>query len=87
MCLLALVAGMKYIHLHNGLVQVNGMKHIHLHNGPVEVNDFKGRHNKKGPENERYDKTTHTLDLCSIPITHPDINIELEWQVVTDLTR
>jgi hypothetical protein len=47
MCLLALVAGMKYIHLHNDLVQVNGIKHIQLHISPVKVNDFNGRSNKK----------------------------------------
>ncbi len=47
MCLLALVAGMKYIHLHNGFDQVHGMKRIQLHNGPVKVNDFNGRSNKK----------------------------------------
>jgi hypothetical protein len=86
MCLLALVASTKYIHLHNGLVQVNDVKHLHLHNSPVEVNDFNGRSNKKTQKMKDMTRQ-HTLDLCSIPITHPDINIELEWQVVTDLTR
>ncbi len=63
MCLLALVAGAKYIHFHNGLVQVN---------------DFNGRSNKKTQKMKDMTRQ-HTLDLCSIPITHPDINIELEW--------
>jgi hypothetical protein len=41
MCLLALVAGMKYIHLHNGLVQVNGMKYIQYFNGRSNKNTQK----------------------------------------------